>query len=101
MYKYICFVETSSETVSLMQIDCEVVDTRLLHVNSAYIPEHLRSFVNYTRNNYGSNEAPKYPASAPNITKNKFYTPYFIKNSTTHSDFLYLNKKNKPARNLD
>lgn len=75
-----------------MQIDCEVVDTRLLHVKSTNIPPHLRDTINYTRNNFDSYEDQKYENN--NTSQNiPNYTPYFIKNTTNmHSDLLYFKK---------
>lgn len=35
-------VGDSDDHISMMQIDCEVMDTKLVHVKESVIPEHLR-----------------------------------------------------------
>ncbi|KAB0801979.1 hypothetical protein PPYR_04165 [Photinus pyralis] len=69
-------------TVSLMQIDCEVVDTHLLHVNYGAIPQHLRTHSNTTQEPYTSDDM----YHGMNNTNKKFtvrrtYKPYFMRKS--------------------
>ncbi|KAK5650525.1 hypothetical protein RI129_001554 [Pyrocoelia pectoralis] len=76
------------QTVSLMQIDCEVVDTHLLHVNYGAIPQHLRTHANTTQESYTS----KNVYHGMNVTNKKFtvkrtYKPYFMrKNYVKHKN---------------
>ncbi|XP_018570019.1 cyclic AMP-dependent transcription factor ATF-6 alpha isoform X2 [Anoplophora glabripennis] len=39
---------SQSSLIPLMQIDCEVLDTRLIHVKQGAIPQHLRAYGNAT-----------------------------------------------------
>ncbi|RZC35870.1 cyclic AMP-dependent transcription factor ATF-6 beta, partial [Asbolus verrucosus] len=64
--------------VPLMQIDCEVLDTKLIQVRYGSIPQHLRRHDNSTT--YQNNEdVSKSSDSAANYTHKKAYKPYFIK----------------------
>lgn len=57
--------------IPLMQIDCEVLDTRLIHVKHGSIPKHLRAYTNITKEETSENtNIPKY--------YKKSYKPYFI-----------------------
>lgn len=50
---------TSNLKVQLMQIDCEVLDTRLLHINYGTIPIHLRNQGNTTVSGNNNEQAQK------------------------------------------
>lgn len=68
--------------VPLMQIDCEVLDTHLLHVKYGSIPRHLRTPGNATQestdnNVHHSNATQKTSYKVNNAT----YKPYFMRNS--------------------
>ncbi|CAL7948068.1 unnamed protein product [Xylocopa violacea] len=74
---------TPSNHVTMMQIDCEVTNTQLLHLQQSIIPNHLK-------NNNRSGSHTHRPDSESgtvtvNITKN--YKPYFIKE--TNHDVLH------------
>lgn len=73
-----------------MQIDCEVLDTRLIHVKHGSIPKHLRAYSNVTKektesSNFSNSDIPKY--------YKKSYKPYFInkKHIKRNKDFFNLN----------
>ncbi|CAH1164608.1 unnamed protein product [Phyllotreta striolata] len=76
----------NAETVSkasmipLMQIDCEVLDTRLLHIKHGSIPMNFRTFGNATKK-----EAPEASEVGNNTDKRNYYKsnykPYFVKPS--------------------
>ncbi|KAF5277343.1 hypothetical protein FQA39_LY06156 [Lamprigera yunnana] len=80
---------SQSSTVSLMQIDCEVVDTHLLHVNNGAIPQHLRNHSNTSQESYTFEESLADLNNTPdkNYRVKKIYKPYFMKKN-------YLNLKN-------
>ena len=68
---------TQPTLVPLMQIDCEVLDTRLIQVRYGSIPQHLRTHGNAT---YQNNDSVSKPSeSTANYTTRKAYKPYFIK----------------------
>ncbi|XP_076755147.1 bZIP_ATF6 domain-containing protein ATf6 isoform X2 [Xylocopa sonorina] len=74
---------TPSNHITMMQIDCEVTNTQLLHLQQSIIPNHLK-------NNNRSGSHTHRPDSESgtvtvNITKN--YKPYFIKE--TNHDVLH------------
>lgn len=50
-------VEESDNHVSMMQIDCEVMDTKLVHIKESVIPEHLRQKHNYTSKSHSKDSA--------------------------------------------
>lgn len=62
-----------------MQIDCEVVDTRLIHVNYGSIPQHMRnqSYSSYEDEQEKNKHENKHEGVKRN--KQKMYRPYFIK----------------------
>lgn len=63
-----------------MQIDCEVLDTRLIHVKYGAIPDHLRSNGNTTDDIKEDRDSTK---SVPkDIDNSDSYKPYFIHNNT-------------------
>lgn len=70
------YFSTPPNHVTMMQIDCEVTNTQLLHLQEAIIPKHLRN-----KDNSESN-APKTEVSANNT---KSYKPYFLKENSTNS----------------
>lgn len=80
---------TFSQTnkVKLMQIDCEVLDTRLFDINYGSIPVHLRTTHNYTNEERRPAETRTEHVKASNGTNStdgltkKFYKPYFIDES--------------------
>lgn len=72
---------TQPSLVPLMQIDCEVLDTRLIQVRYGTIPLHLRKNGNFT---YQNNDKPTETPS--NYTERKAYKPYFIKQAVKSSD---------------
>ncbi|GJQ69521.1 Atf6 [Trypoxylus dichotomus] len=63
--------------VPLMQIDCEVLNTRLIHIKHGTIPQHLRTS-NQTEPRYKESENIK-EKPIQNYT-DKSYRPYFMKN---------------------
>lgn len=78
--------------IPLMQIDCEVLDTRLIHIKHGSIPEHLRAYANITKekphsenSNFSNTDVPKY--------YKKSYKPYFINENRvkTKRDFYNVN----------
>ncbi|KAG8184232.1 hypothetical protein JTE90_013208 [Oedothorax gibbosus] len=50
-------VEDSDDHISMMQIDCEVLDTKLVHIKESVIPPHLRQ----KHANATSSRAPQHP----------------------------------------
>ncbi|XP_066993421.2 cyclic AMP-dependent transcription factor ATF-6 alpha isoform X1 [Anabrus simplex] len=71
--------------VTMMQIDCEVTNTQLLHVNEGDIPAHLRQR-NGTGNRYTNSTqfGPQDKRSGPNkptSSQPQPYRPYFMKPS--------------------
>lgn len=66
----------------MMQIDCEVTNTQLLHLQQSVIPAHLR---NISSNNKSTSQSNRFHSDlkdianpfVANITRN--YKPYFIK----------------------
>lgn len=48
-------VDDSDTHVSMMQIDCEVMDTKLVHIKESVIPEHLRQKHNNTSKSHSKN----------------------------------------------
>ncbi|XP_056639585.1 cyclic AMP-dependent transcription factor ATF-6 alpha [Diorhabda sublineata] len=83
--------DTVSKTslIPLMQIDCEVLDTRLIHVKHGVIPQHFRKYDNVTKKEPTENDP---IISDANTTKTNYYEnnykPYFVK---PHDRFFKLN----------
>lgn len=48
-------VEDSDDHISMMQIDCEVMDTKLVYIKESVIPEHLRQKHNHTTKHHSGN----------------------------------------------
>lgn len=91
-----------------MQIDCEVIDTRLLHVKSRSIPDHLKHTKedlnnvnndnNITSQNDTNNSRSNSNADSDSDAINtKLYKPYFLKNAPLKAniDRLYSEKVKK------
>ncbi|XP_076182946.1 bZIP_ATF6 domain-containing protein ATf6 isoform X1 [Ptiloglossa arizonensis] len=71
---------TPANHITMMQIDCEVTNTQLLHLQQSVIPNHLKSnnrSGSHTRETHGASDVSD--AVTANMTKN--YKPYFIKES--------------------
>lgn len=86
---------TPAKHITMMQIDCEVTNTQLLHLQQSIIPDHLKN-INKTENHTHQSDDESVTA---NVTKN--YKPYFIK-ETNHKMFhkknlkdIYVNKDSK------
>ncbi|KAG5894091.1 hypothetical protein JTB14_003947 [Gonioctena quinquepunctata] len=79
-----------SSMVPLMQIDCEVLDTRLIHIKHGSIPQHLKAYSNATKKEHVDDEKVSDPtASEPHYYK-KPYKPYFInKYSLKHNGGIF------------
>ncbi|XP_076654260.1 bZIP_ATF6 domain-containing protein ATf6 isoform X2 [Halictus rubicundus] len=72
---------TPRNHITMMQIDCEVTNTQLLHLQQSVIPNHLKNTGrsgNETRGTHATNDVSD--AVAEDIAKN--YKPYFIKESS-------------------
>ncbi|XP_058791534.1 cyclic AMP-dependent transcription factor ATF-6 alpha isoform X2 [Phymastichus coffea] len=65
------YYSTPPNHVTMMQIDCEVTNTQLLHLQEAIIPKHLRN-----KDNFEANEAAKIEVL---LNSTKSYKPYFLK----------------------
>ncbi|KAK4883129.1 hypothetical protein RN001_006448 [Aquatica leii] len=80
---------SQQRTVSLMQIDCEVIDTHLLHVNYGAIPRHLRNNSNTSQETFTPTDTlgDLNNTHDKNFTVKKIYKPYFMRKN-------YLNLKN-------
>lgn len=74
-----------------MQIDCEVLDTRLIHVKHGSIPKHLRAYANVTKEETNSENSNFTNSKVPKYYK-KSYKPYFInKEEIKRKDFFNIN----------
>ncbi|XP_046473871.1 cyclic AMP-dependent transcription factor ATF-6 alpha isoform X1 [Neodiprion pinetum] len=81
---------TPANHVTMMQIDCEVMNTQLLHLKESVIPEHLRR--NQQSTDHTSKTDNDHVPTAANVTKT--YKPYFVKENITATDFNDKNYKN-------
>lgn len=74
--------------ITMMQIDCEVTNTQLLHLQQSMIPVHLRG----TKSTSQSHQSHSFEDIA-NITANstRNYKPYFIKEA---------NRKHRQTKHL-
>lgn len=81
--------------VTMMQIDCEVINTQLLHVKKGDIPAHLRQndtghYSNTTASNKPDtkDQTDDHFASErrPAMSRSQPYRPYFVK--TNHKKFM-------------
>ncbi|XP_053987006.1 cyclic AMP-dependent transcription factor ATF-6 alpha isoform X1 [Hylaeus volcanicus] len=70
---------TPANHITMMQIDCEVTNTQLLHLQQSVIPNHLKS----NRSGSHMRETPVASDVSDAVTANtiKNYKPYFIKES--------------------
>ncbi|CAH0553451.1 unnamed protein product [Brassicogethes aeneus] len=78
----------------LMQIDCEVLDTRLIHVKYGTIPQHLRTSENATATkpeSHTSNNVSKSTESPTAKYAKKTYKPYFIDKNSFKVNSRFLN----------
>ncbi|KAF5298638.1 hypothetical protein FQR65_LT09734 [Abscondita terminalis] len=86
--------------VSLMQIDCEVINTHLLHVNYGAIPRHLRNHNNSSQETYSPDDSLSdlNTTHDKNFTVKKIYKPYFMRKNylkNTTNGFKVKHKRNK------
>lgn len=75
-----------------MQIDCEVLDTRLIHVKYGAIPQHLRTEGNTTDPAYDHLKKENKESDAidkQHYKNNTQYMPYFV-----HNEHLYKSDSN-------
>ncbi|KYM95224.1 Cyclic AMP-dependent transcription factor ATF-6 alpha, partial [Cyphomyrmex costatus] len=68
---------TPPNHITMMQIDCEVTNTQLLHLQQSIIPVHLRNSKPTSQSNQSHSVEDIDNPSADNITRN--YKPYFLK----------------------
>ncbi|XP_076376866.1 bZIP_ATF6 domain-containing protein ATf6 isoform X1 [Megalopta genalis] len=90
---------TPANHITMMQIDCEVTNTQLLHLQQSVIPNHLKNSDrsgNETRQTHATNDVSD--AIAEDIAKS--YKPYFIKESS-QKIFQKRNLKNTYEFNLE
>ncbi|XP_012278203.1 cyclic AMP-dependent transcription factor ATF-6 alpha isoform X2 [Orussus abietinus] len=72
---------TPPQHVTMMQIDCEVTNTQLLHLQESVIPKHLRTGHRSGKDTSKTDE--NVSQAAANVTKG--YKPYFIKENETET----------------
>ncbi|KAL6264385.1 hypothetical protein P5V15_004497 [Pogonomyrmex californicus] len=68
---------TPPNHITMMQIDCEVTNTQLLHLQQSIIPVHLRNSKPTNQSNHSHSVKDIDSSSTVNITRN--YKPYFLK----------------------
>ncbi|XP_029673511.1 cyclic AMP-dependent transcription factor ATF-6 alpha [Formica exsecta] len=68
---------TPSNHITMMQIDCEVTNTQILHLQQSIIPVHLRNSKSTSQSNQPQSVEDIVNSSIANITRN--YKPYFIR----------------------
>ncbi|XP_018045671.1 PREDICTED: cyclic AMP-dependent transcription factor ATF-6 alpha isoform X1 [Atta colombica] len=68
---------TPPNHITMMQIDCEVTNTQLLHLQQSIIPVHLRNSKPMSQSNQSHSVEDIDNPSTDNITRN--YKPYFLK----------------------
>lgn len=61
----------------MMQIDCEVTNTQVLHLQQSIIPVHLRNSKSTSQSNRSHSVEDIVNSSIANITRN--YKPYFMR----------------------
>lgn len=76
-------VSSQSALISLMQIDCEVLDTRLIHVKYGVIPQNFKTEGNSS--NIKKPEKMRENKSEDGGYKTGDYTPYFMQYNNTES----------------
>nr|XP_031848384.1 cyclic AMP-dependent transcription factor ATF-6 alpha isoform X1 [Nomia melanderi]XP_031848385.1 cyclic AMP-dependent transcription factor ATF-6 alpha isoform X1 [Nomia melanderi]XP_031848386.1 cyclic AMP-dependent transcription factor ATF-6 alpha isoform X1 [Nomia melanderi] len=72
---------TPANHITMMQIDCEVTNTQLLHLQQSVIPNHLK---NSNRSGNQTRQTPVTNDISNSVTEDltKNYRPYFIKESS-------------------
>lgn len=71
-----------------MQIDCEVLDTKLVNVKYGSIPRPYRHHGNFTKGSNTSKDRPDNATSSRKYDAKKAYKPYFLgKNLLKAVDF--------------
>ncbi|KAL0126586.1 hypothetical protein PUN28_005148 [Cardiocondyla obscurior] len=68
---------TPSNHITMMQIDCEVTNTQLLHLQQSIIPVHLRNSKPSSQSSQTHSVEDMDDPSANNVTRT--YKPYFLK----------------------
>lgn len=68
---------TPSNHITMMQIDCEVTNTQVLHLQQSIIPVHLRNSKSTSQSNQPHSVEDIVNSSIANITRN--YKPYFMR----------------------
>nr|XP_012152167.1 PREDICTED: cyclic AMP-dependent transcription factor ATF-6 alpha isoform X2 [Megachile rotundata] len=68
---------TPANDITMMQIDCEVTNTQLLHLQQSIIPTHLKN--NRSRNHVRQTETADDVSNTVAAETTKTYKPYFIK----------------------
>ncbi|XP_070160028.1 cyclic AMP-dependent transcription factor ATF-6 alpha isoform X2 [Polyergus mexicanus] len=68
---------TPSNHITMMQIDCEVTNTQILHLQQSIIPVHLRNSKSTSQSNQSQSVDDIVNSSIANITRN--YKPYFMR----------------------
>ncbi|XP_024871282.1 cyclic AMP-dependent transcription factor ATF-6 alpha isoform X2 [Temnothorax curvispinosus] len=68
---------TPPNHITMMQIDCEVTNTQLLHLQQSIIPVHLRNSKPTSQSNQSNSVEDIDNSSTDNTTRN--YKPYFLK----------------------
>ena len=95
-----CYILGTSNThlVPLMQIDCEVLDTRLIHIEYGSIPRHFRTHGNFTNATYKTSSQ-----GEEENRKSKPYRPYFLRgNKVLRNDTrVYFNDHKNSIDNVD
>uniref|UniRef100_A0A1B6LIQ6 BZIP domain-containing protein n=2 Tax=Graphocephala atropunctata TaxID=36148 RepID=A0A1B6LIQ6_9HEMI len=73
-------VDAAASSVTMMQIDCEVLDTRMVELNERDIPSHLRqtkpAASNTHHKNISTEEEPVRNSYRPYFLRNNFVDPY-------------------------
>lgn len=80
---------TPANHITMMQIDCEVTNTQLLHLQQSVIPFHLRKS-NKSGNSTNQDETANGVSDATTVNISRTHKPYFIK----ENDPYVLNTKN-------
>lgn len=79
----------SDDYVTLMQIDCEVINTSILQVREKLIPPHLRTTTASKYNSTNTTNNVSEQAKRSNVTEKipdlaKKYKPYFIESGNLY-----------------
>ncbi|EFN85214.1 Cyclic AMP-dependent transcription factor ATF-6 alpha [Harpegnathos saltator] len=70
---------TPPDHITMMQIDCEVTNTQLLHLQQSIIPVHLRDNKSTSQSNQTHSVEDIVNSSTANIRNIRNHKPYFIK----------------------